>query len=49
MIHDVCLSVPCIVSDMGVSKIIESPLLEEELASLSRSAQILREANNSIC
>ena len=43
-IHDVCLSVPCIVSDTGVTKIIESPLNIEERALLSRSAEILKKA-----
>ena len=47
-IKDVCLSVPCIVSEGGVSKIIKSPLPEDELASLSRSAGILRKAIESL-
>ena len=41
-IKDVCLSVPCIVSDGGIIRIIESPLSPEELTSLSRSGKILR-------
>ena len=41
-INDVCLSVPCIVSDGGILKIIESPLTPEELASLTSSASVLR-------
>ena len=43
-IHDVCLSVPCIVSDTGVTRIIESPLNIEERGLLSKSADILRKA-----
>ena len=41
-INDVCLSVPCIVSDGGILRIIESPLTLEELASLTSSASVLR-------
>jgi L-lactate dehydrogenase len=41
-IKDVCLSVPCVVSDDGVTRIIESPLTSEELTLLARSAGILR-------
>lgn len=47
-IKDVCLSVPCVVSDSGVTRIIESPLSSEELRSMSRSAQVLRKAIDSI-
>jgi L-lactate dehydrogenase len=43
-LSDVCLSVPCIVSNKGVRKIIESNLNEQELASLSASADILKAA-----
>jgi len=43
-LSDVCLSVPCIVSNKGVRKIIESNLNEQELASLSASADILKTA-----
>jgi L-lactate dehydrogenase len=43
-IKDVCLSVPSVVSDLGVTRIIESPLTSKELASLSNSASILRKA-----
>jgi L-lactate dehydrogenase len=43
-IKDVCLSVPSVVSDIGVTRIIESPLTSKELASLSNSASILRKA-----
>jgi L-lactate dehydrogenase len=41
-LHNVCLSVPCIVSARGVEKIIESPLPENELAALSASAAALK-------
>jgi L-lactate dehydrogenase len=47
-ITDVCLSVPCVVSDSGVKRIIESPLSPEELKSMSHSAEILRKAIDSI-
>jgi L-lactate dehydrogenase len=47
-IKDVCLSVPCVVSDCGVTRIIESPLTSKELASLSNSASILRKAIDSL-
>jgi len=47
-IKDVCLSVPCVVSDSGVTRIIEGPLSTEELSSLSNSAGILRKAIDSI-
>jgi L-lactate dehydrogenase len=47
-INDVCLSVPCVVSDKGVKRIIESPLSPEELKSLSNSAEVLRKAITSI-
>src|SRR5665647_3095762 len=43
-IKDVCLSVPCVVSNNGVNRIIESPLSSEEIKLLSRSAGILRKA-----
>ena len=47
-IKDVCLSVPCVVSDCGIVRIIESPLTSKELASLSNSASILRKAIDSL-
>jgi L-lactate dehydrogenase len=47
-INNVCLSVPCVVSDNGVTRIIESPLSSSELASLAHSAEILRKAIDSI-
>jgi len=47
-LKDVCLSVPCVVSDCGVTRIIESPLTSKELASLSNSASILRKAIDSL-
>lgn len=47
-IRDVCLSVPCIVSDSGIVKIIMSPLAKEEMASLSHSADILKKAIKSL-
>src|SRR5664280_1640068 len=47
-IKDICLSVPCVVSDSGVTRIIESPLSLEELGLLSNSAGVLRRAVDSI-
>lgn len=47
-LRDVCLSVPCVVTDKGISRIIESPLAPDELSSLSNSAMILREAISSL-
>jgi L-lactate dehydrogenase len=47
-ISDVCLSVPCIISDSGMVKVIESPLSENELTSLSYSAAVLRKAIDSL-
>jgi len=47
-INDVCLSVPCVVSDRGVSRIIESPLSKEEITSLAKSASVLRKALDSL-
>jgi L-lactate dehydrogenase len=47
-IQDVCLSVPCVVSERGIVKIIQSPLNPEELDSLSSSAAILRKAIDSL-
>lgn len=47
-IRDVCLSVPCVVSDGGINKIIVSPLPKEELDSLSCSANVLRKAIDSL-
>lgn len=47
-IEDVCLSVPCIVSDRGIDKLIESPLTKGELESLNRSADVLKEAIRSL-
>lgn len=43
-LHDVCLSVPCIVSSRGVERIIVSKLPKHEVAALSASAAALTEA-----
>jgi L-lactate dehydrogenase len=47
-ISDVCLSVPCVVSDKGVLRIIENPLSETELGLLTNSANVLKKALASI-
>lgn len=41
-LNDVCLSVPVILSDKGVNKIIKSPLTATEINALTRSADILK-------
>ncbi len=43
-LNDLCLSVPCIVAENGVGKIIESDLPRRERAALDRSAAILKKA-----
>jgi len=43
-LHDVCLSVPCIVSAGGVERVVESHLPDREIASLRSSAAVLRAA-----
>jgi L-lactate dehydrogenase len=47
-LDDVCLSVPCIVSDNGIVKIINNPLADEEMVLLRRSAEILKKAIKSL-
>jgi L-lactate dehydrogenase len=47
-IDDVCLSVPCVLSDKGIDRILTSPLTSGEMKSLSRSAAILRKAIDSL-
>ena len=42
-VEDVCLSVPAVVSRVGVERIVEGELAAEERKSLSRSALILRD------
>ena len=42
-LKDVCLSVPCIVSQSGVERIIEGKLADEELRALHASASIIKE------
>jgi L-lactate dehydrogenase len=43
-IHNVCLSVPCLVSGQGVARIIESRLSQDEVAAISASAAAIRVA-----
>lgn len=47
-LNNVCLSVPCIVSDGGVNKIIKSPLAKLEIEALKHSADILRQSITSL-
>jgi len=43
-LHDVCLSVPCVVSSGGVERVVESRLPDHEIASLQASAAVLKAA-----
>jgi len=43
-LHDVCLSVPCIVSGNGIEKVLESQLTPNENKSLHHSSDVLKEA-----
>jgi L-lactate dehydrogenase len=43
-LNDVCLSVPCVVSDKGIVKIVSSRLSAKETELLNRSANVLKEA-----
>jgi L-lactate dehydrogenase len=43
-LHDVCLSVPCLVSAGGVERIIESSLPDHEMTALQNSAAVLKQA-----
>lgn len=47
-LSDVCLSVPCVVTEKGVTRIIQSPLAPDEMNSLAKSAGILRKALDSL-
>ncbi|MHC4187727.1 MAG: L-lactate dehydrogenase [Planctomycetota bacterium] len=47
-INGVCLSVPCIVGQSGVERIIASPLSEYEMAALKASAEELKKVVNKI-
>jgi L-lactate dehydrogenase len=47
-LHDVCLSVPCIVSSHGVEMVIAGQLSDGEMMSLKKSASILKSANESL-
>ncbi|MBK7134516.1 MAG: L-lactate dehydrogenase [Bacteroidales bacterium] len=43
-LSDVCLSVPSIISDTGVVRIVDGPLAPEELVLLKHSAEVLKDA-----
>jgi L-lactate dehydrogenase len=47
-IKDVCLSVPSIISEKGIEKIIDTKLASDELKALKHSASVLRAAIGSI-
>lgn len=42
-LHDVCLSVPCVVGQGGVKRIVQTELYPEEQSALERSAQVLKD------
>ena len=43
-LEDVCLSVPCIISDNGIFRIIDSKLADDEMKLLHNSAAVLKKA-----
>jgi L-lactate dehydrogenase len=43
-IEDTCLSIPCMISQSGVERIIEANLSESEIADLKKSAEIIKSA-----
>ena len=43
-LSDVCLSVPCIVTENGVERVLQVPLTAEEMNSLRASAEVLKQA-----
>jgi L-lactate dehydrogenase len=47
-IDDVCLSVPCVVSDSGIARLLENPLPPREQELLARSAGILKDSIRSL-
>lgn len=47
-IRDVCLSLPCIVNRDGIARVLFPPLAADEEEALRRSAQVLREAQESL-
>jgi L-lactate dehydrogenase len=47
-INDVCLSLPAIVSDTGIVRIVDGPLSSEEKELLQHSAAVLKEAIDSL-
>jgi L-lactate dehydrogenase len=47
-IHDICLSVPCVIGNTGVERIVTARLSEGEQAALKVSAQTLREVIDNI-
>jgi len=47
-INDVCLSLPAVVSDTGIVRIVDGPLSDEEKELLQHSAAVLKEAIDSL-
>jgi L-lactate dehydrogenase len=42
-LHEVCLSIPCVVGQGGIKRIVQAELYPEEQSALERSAQILKD------
>jgi len=47
-LHNVCLSIPCVVGQGGVKRIVQTELYPEEQSALERSAQILKDGITSL-
>jgi L-lactate dehydrogenase len=47
-IHDVCLSLPCLVGSLGIVKVLELNLAPEEIEKLKQSAALLKEHLNEL-
>jgi len=47
-LENVCLSVPCIVSQEGVESIVEANLTPDEMEALSKSAAVIRKATGEL-
>ncbi|MGM0487391.1 MAG: L-lactate dehydrogenase [Planctomycetota bacterium] len=47
-LHDICLSVPCLLSNAGIERVLEGDLTEAEREGLHNSARVLRESVDSL-
>ena len=43
-LKDVCLSLPCVISEKGIVRVAAGPLTDEEMVLLHKSAEVLRKA-----